>query len=107
MRHEHCNLRLVVADRTGDLDCGEHQAARRMQNDIQWHIGVRHVNGAENLFGVIDIDVAHEREPQEPHRFLPVHEQDDPRVTLSLQLRDFARAHRLQHALSQHRLQRR
>ena len=63
MRHKHCNLRLVVADCAGDLDCGEHQAARRMQNDIQWHIRARHVNGAENLLGVMDIDVTHEWEP--------------------------------------------
>jgi hypothetical protein len=75
-----------------------------MQNDIQGHIGVRHV---KNFLGVLDIDVKHERESEDPHRFLPVHEQNDPRAALSLQQRDLARAHRLQHALSQHRLQRR
>jgi hypothetical protein len=39
MRHEHCNRCLVVVDCTGDLDCGEHEAARRMQDDIQGHRG--------------------------------------------------------------------
>jgi hypothetical protein len=39
--------------------------------------------------------------PEEPHGFLPVHEQNDPRAAFSLQLRDLVGTHRLQHALSQ------
>ena len=78
-----------------------------MEDDVERHIVVGHLDGAQHLFGVVDVDVARNRKAEEPHRLLAVHEQDHAGVPLALQLRDLARAHRIQHALAQHRLQRR
>ena len=73
-----------------------------MQNEVERHIVVRHLDGAQHLLGVVDVDVAHEREAEQPHGLLPVHQQDHPRVPLPLELRDLARAHRFEHPLPQH-----
>jgi hypothetical protein len=96
----------VVANRLRDLQRRKHQPARRMEDEVKRHVVVRHLDGAENVFGIIDVDVAHYRKAEQPHRLLPVHEQDHARVSLTFELRDLARAHGLQHALSQHRLDR-
>src|SRR5258707_1032902 len=42
-----------------------------------------------------------------PHGLLPVHQQDHPGFTLTLELRNLARPHRFEHLLLQHRLDRR
>jgi hypothetical protein len=66
-----------------------------------------HLDRAQHLFRVIHIDITHDRKSQELHRLLTVDEQDDPRVPLSLELRDLPHAHGVQHALPDDRLQRR
>jgi hypothetical protein len=56
---------------------------------------------------VLDVDAANEREAEQPHRLLAVHQEDYARAALALQLRDLARAHRVHHALLEHGLKRR
>jgi hypothetical protein len=75
-----------------------------MKDNVDWNVIIGYVNGAEDLLGVIDIDIANKRETQESHRLLPVYEQNYPRIPLTLQLRDLAGTHDFQHALSQHGL---
>jgi len=49
------------------------------------------VGRAQHLRRVADIDVAHDRKSEEPHRLLTVDEQKGPRVPLSLELRDLSK----------------
>src|SRR5467141_3635340 len=106
MRHEHADLGFVFMDRPRDLQCGEYDAAWSVQDDVEWNFIVRHLDRAQDLLGVADINVAHNREAKQPHRFLPMNEEDHTRVPLTLQLSDLPRAHHLEHALAQPRLKR-
>jgi len=56
---------------------------------------------------VVDVDIAHDRKPEEFHRFLTVHEQNDAGVPVALQLRDLAHSHGVEQALADDRLKRR
>jgi hypothetical protein len=76
-----------------------------VKNHVERYLVVRHLDGAQDFLGVTDVDVARERESQEPHGLLPVHEEYHPGISLLLQLRDLARPHGLEHALTQDRLQ--
>ena len=76
--HEDRHLGLVGLDGPGDLQAGQHQAARRVQHQVDGHVVVGQVDGADDFFGVVDIDVAENGEAEEAHRLLPVDEQDDP-----------------------------
>lgn len=107
MGYEDGDLGLMVANRLRDLQRREHQSARRMQNEVERYLFVRHLDGPENLFGIIDIDVASHREAEESHGFLPVHEQDHPRLSLVFKLPKLPHTHCFQHALLQHGLDRR
>ena len=64
MGYEDRDLGLVIADRPRDLRRREHQSARRMEDDIEGDIVVRHLDGAQNVLGIVDVDVAHERKAQ-------------------------------------------
>jgi hypothetical protein len=105
MRHEDGDLGFVVANGLRDLERRQNQPARGVKNHVERHLVVRHLDGAQDFLGVIDVDVARERESQEPHDLLPVHEEYHPGISLLLQLRDLARPHGLEHALTQDRLQ--
>ena len=50
------------------------------------------------------VDAARQRKAEEPHGFLPVDQEDHPRITLTFQERDLAAAHGILPALPQHRL---
>src|SRR6266403_626128 len=73
------------------------EAAGCMKDDIERYVVVRHLDRAQKVFRVIDVDVTHEREAEKPHRFLPVHQQDHTGISLLFQLGDLARTHRLEH----------
>ncbi len=75
-----------------------------MKHQIDWDVRIRHANGAEDILGIIDVDIADDREPQPPHRFLPVNHYDHSRAALSLEARDLALAGGLEYALLQVRL---
>ena len=78
------------------------------RNDVHRHVGVGHLDRAQDFFRIIDVDVAGDRKAQEAHRFLTMDEQDDTRSSgAPLQLRDPPHSHRVQHSLPEYRLQRR
>src|SRR5256885_9400000 len=107
MRYEDADLRLVPTDRSGNLQSREDEPSGRMEDDVQRDVVIGHVDRAQHLFGVVDVDITHDWKPEELHRLLTVHQQDDPRAPLSLELRDLPHPHRVQHALPDDRLQRR
>ena len=96
----------MVANSLRDLKRRQHEAARRVQNHVERHVVVRHLDGAQNVLRVVDVDVAGQRKTKEPHRLLSVHQQNDPGIPASLQLRDLSRAHEVDHLLTQDGLQR-
>ena len=106
MRHEDRDLGFVVANGLRDLERRQDQAARRVENHVERHIVVRHLDGAQNILRVVDVDIAGQGKTEESHRLLPVDEQNDPRISLPLQLRDLPRAHGVEHLLTQDGLQR-
>src|SRR6202045_4338745 len=105
--HKHRNLGLVLTDRLGDLQRRQYQTPRSVEDEVERYLGIRQLNGAQNLFGIIDVDVARDGKSEEPHGLLPMHQQDHPRFSLAFEFRDLAQPHGLKHLLLQHRLDRR
>ena len=106
MGDEHRDLPLAMPDRPCDLDGGEDKPARRMQHEVQRHLGIGERAGPHHVLGIVDVDVPHEREPKQAHRLLPVHEQDHPRAALPLNLGDHLLPRGLQQPLLDDRLER-
>src|ERR1700675_684275 len=98
---------LVLTDSLRDLQRREYKATRRVEDEVERHIGIRHLDGAQNVFGIVNVDVTRYWKTEEPHGLLPVHQQDHPRFSLALKLRNLAHPHSLKHLLPQHRLDRR
>ena len=42
------------------------------------------MNGAQNLFAVVNVNVTEYREAQQAHRFLSVHQKDEARFSFAL-----------------------
>src|SRR5581483_5255572 len=61
----------------------------------------------QHVLGVVDVDVAHEREAEEAHRLLAMHEEDHPRAALLLDAREQPAARALEQPLTDHGLERR
>jgi hypothetical protein len=57
-RHEDRDFRLVLTDRLRDLQRSKHETARGVQHEVDWHVDVRHLDGAQNVFGIVNVDVA-------------------------------------------------
>ena len=49
MRHKGRDLRFVVANSVRDLKRSQDEAARRVQNHVQRHVVVGHLDGAQNV----------------------------------------------------------
>src|SRR5438094_4214194 len=64
------------------------------------------MNGSQERFGVVHINVAIDRESQKAHGFLPVHEQNHARVPAALEPGDHALPRRLEETLLENRLKR-
>jgi hypothetical protein len=94
----------MFAKGPSNLHCGKHQPSWRMKHQIDWDARIGHANGAEDILGIIDVDIADDREPQPSHRFPPVNHYDHSRAALSLEARDLALAGGLEDALLQVRL---
>ncbi len=107
MRYKYRDLTLVLTDRFCDLQCRKDKTTRRVEHEVERHVVVRHLDGAQNLFGIVDVDIACDGKPEEPHRLLPMHQQDHSRFSLAFEFRDLAHPHGLEHLLLQHRLDRR
>src|SRR5882757_496270 len=105
--HKDRDLALVLTDSLRDLQCRKYQTARRVENEVEWYIGIRHLDRTQNVFGIVDVDVAGNRKTEKPHGLLPMHQQDHPRFPFALELRNLADPHGLEHLLPQHGLDRR
>ena len=68
----------MVANGLRDLERRQNQPAGGVENHVERYLIVRHLDGAQDFLGVTDVDVARERESQEPHGLLPVHEEYHP-----------------------------
>ena len=58
-------------------------------------------DGADDLLGVVDVDVAEEGEAEEAHRLLAVDQQDDPAAALPFDLVHQPDARTVEHFLPQ------
>ena len=106
MRDEDRDLAFAFADGGRDLRRRQDQPSRSVEHEVQRHLGIRHHAGADDVLGIVDVDVAHQRESEQAHRLLPVNEQDDARLALPLEARQQALARVLEKSLLDHRLQR-
>jgi hypothetical protein len=61
-------LSSVTKDGITGAQVAQNKSPWRMKDNVDWNIIIGHLNGAENLFGVIDVDIAHEGEAKERHR---------------------------------------
>jgi hypothetical protein len=104
MRHEHRHLGLLLPDGVGDLHGGHYQTAGGVEDEVEGHVVIGHVNGAQDRLRIVEVDAARQRKAEEPHGFLPLDQEDHPRITLTFQGRDLAAAHGILPALPQHRL---
>jgi hypothetical protein len=106
VRHKDGDLGLVLSYRFGDLEYGQDEFARRVQHEVDWRIGVGHLDGVHHVFGFVDVLCSARSETKKVHRLLPVNQQDHPRLSLAFDLQNCAHPHGLEYALSQHRLKR-
>ena len=63
------------------------------------------MNGPENLFRVIDIDIAENGDTQKTHGFLAMHQENDPGAAQFFQAGDQSLPGDVEKFLFQHRLQ--
>jgi len=76
-----------------------------VKDEVDRHVGVRQLHGAHHRLGIVDVDVPHDREAEKIHRLLPVHEQDDARLSFELNDSDEPFAGRFEQSLSNDRLE--
>jgi hypothetical protein len=57
VRHERSHLALVHVNGAGNLQRRQHQTTGRVQHNVQGHVGIRQIDGAQDFFGIVDIDV--------------------------------------------------
>src|SRR5258708_18001919 len=76
MRHKDSHLSVMVAESPRDLKRGKHQAAGSMDNQVDRHSSIGQADGAENLLGVVDIDVANDRKSKQAHGLLTMNHYD-------------------------------
>ena len=86
MRHEDGDLALVLDQRLGDLLGGEHQAAGRVQDDVDRLLGRRQANRAQHRLRVVDADARGHRHAEDAGAFLTVDHGDDARLARLLEL---------------------
>jgi len=77
----------------GNLVSGNNQPSRRVKDEVEGHIGVRHVNRPDDLLRVIDIDVSEDGKTQETHGFLSVNENNNSGTSFLLKRGDKSLPH--------------
>src|SRR2546425_1581136 len=95
----------MLIERESDLFRGEDQPSRGVQNDVNRHILVGQLNGAEDGLRVLDVDVANQGKSQQAQSLLAMDQRDDTALALVLQEIEQAQPLRLKHALANDRLQ--
>ena len=76
---------VVVGERRRDLACRDHHAAGRVEDDLDRPSGRRLVDGPQHALGVVDVDVADDREAEQRHLLLAVDQCDHRRLALARQ----------------------
>ena len=74
--HDGGHVSVVVCQRRCDLACRDDHPARGVEDDLDRPAGGCLVDGAQDALGVVDVYVAHEREPEQRQRLLAVDEGD-------------------------------
>ncbi len=92
MRHEHGHLALALDQRLRDLFRGEHQAAGRVQDDVDRLLRGGEADGAQHGLGIVDADAVRDRNAEEARAFLAVDHCDHPGIALPLELAERGRA---------------
>jgi hypothetical protein len=90
----------MFAQGIGDLFRRKDQSSRRMKGQIDGHIIVGQFDRPEDLFRILNIDVAGNWESKQGQRFLAMDEYDRSTITLLLQGSNHSPAGRLEHLLS-------
>ena len=75
----------MLPERVGDLLGCEHEAAGRVEQEVDRSVVRRRPDSAEHCLGVVDVDEAKEGDAQEAHRLLAVDHRDYTGSTGSLQ----------------------
>lgn len=86
MRDEDGDRSLAVRQGMGDLGRGQDESSGRMENQVDGRVRIRHLDGPENFFGVLDIDVAQHRKAEQAHGLLAVDHRDDLRAPRRLEM---------------------
>jgi len=73
----------MFVDGASDLQRGQHKSPRGVQNDVDWDSWIGKVDGSQHFLRVAYVYVAKHGKSQDAHHLLPVHEQDDARITLA------------------------
>jgi hypothetical protein len=105
VRDQHRHLGRVAVEGAGDLQRRQHQPSRRVEDDVDRRLGIGLLDRPDHLLGIVHVDVADDREAEEPHRLLAMDQDDDPGAALGLDLGDLALSHQHEEALADHRLQ--
>lgn len=69
----------------GDLRCGQDQAAGRMEDKVDGSIFISEAYGSEDRLGILDINVADQRNPEHIDAFLTVNQHNHSATSLFLQ----------------------
>src|ERR1700730_3657738 len=105
MRYECRHSTLMFVDGASDLQRGQHHSARSVQSNIHWDTRIGEAEGAQHFLRVVHVYVAKHRKAQEAHRLLPMHEQDDARLSLPFDTGDEPLSGGFQETLFKHRLE--
>ena len=84
MGHKHGDFAFAFENRARDLGRGQNQTARCVQHQIQRNFRIGQMNCAEYFFTIVNVDVAEHWKPEQAHRLLPMHEQNDARFPFAL-----------------------
>src|ERR1700730_5723869 len=95
----------MLVQGASNLQRGQDQSSWRVQHDVQRHGGVSQMNGPQDLFRIIHIDVPKSGESQDAHGFLTVHEENDAGLPLSFDPGDQALTGCLKKMLFENRLE--
>ena len=80
MGDEDRHLSLAPFERVRDLLRRKNEPTRRVQQEIDRHIGRRESDRAQHVLGVLDVDVPRHGEAEDAHRLLAVDHRDQARV---------------------------
>src|SRR5205823_8133102 len=97
--HEHGDLALVTLEGESDLLCREDQTARSVEKKVDRHVRSGEPDGAQDLFRILDVDVASDRKSQEAHRLLSVDHRDEPGLAPLLEAMESPVPAKLEHLL--------